>query len=394
MEQNVTQRYLETNAWEIIENIKAWVTEGSRVLYSTSEGWARINNVNILIPSSWPGVDHLQPRMGHVYIHEDAEIRVETTSPLYGDFPTTVQTGDCGDQGDFIQVSDVFLTTHVPDDKDPLGPPGQLFVYEWSRLRYGVFPEHGYPGDPLYPMFYGALTEFGSEAKPNLCTNVEPEGHKHTKDSTSSSCQTDPSTGLPAADCYFTATGPAALRSSIMAIPGLEGVDQWSSPADNCDDLPNKQNVMCGGKSAGEVVKEHPDFRGFQPASTIFSTPPAPTFNVISPIDTEFPYVFVLDYSGSMGSANRENRMELGVKRFLEVDADFDLELPVGIVRFADASSSSTYVAHEISPVVDTQVREGLKKVILNFTSGHIRSRKVQFLPISFLKPLRTDKHF
>ena len=69
------------------------------MLYSTSQGWAYINTVNILIPRSWPGVEHLQPRMGHVYIHEDAEIRVEATSPVYGDFPTTVQTGDCGEQG-------------------------------------------------------------------------------------------------------------------------------------------------------------------------------------------------------------------------------------------------------------------------------------------------------
>ena len=133
------------------------------MLYSTSEGWARINNVNILIPSSWPGVEHLQPRMGHVYIHEDAEIRVEATSPLFGDFPTTVQNGDCGDQGDFIQVSDVFLTSHVPDPAKPLGPPGQLFVYEWSQFRYGVFSEHGYPGDALYPVFYPALTEQGKK---------------------------------------------------------------------------------------------------------------------------------------------------------------------------------------------------------------------------------------
>ena len=148
---------------EIIENIKTWITEGSRVLFSTSEGWAHINNVNILIPSSWPSVEHLQPRMGHVYIHEDAEIRVEATSPVYGDFPTTVQTGDCGEQGDFIQVSDVFLTSHVPDPAKPLGPPGQLFVYEWSRFRYGVFSEHGYPGDALYPVFYPALTEQGKK---------------------------------------------------------------------------------------------------------------------------------------------------------------------------------------------------------------------------------------
>ena len=54
------------------------------------------------------------------------------------------------------------------------GPPGQVFLYEWSKLRYGVFEEHGYPGDPLYPMFYSKqiFTANGpmSVYKPNVCT--------------------------------------------------------------------------------------------------------------------------------------------------------------------------------------------------------------------------------
>ena len=60
------------------------------------------------------------------------------------------------------------------------GPPGQVFLYEWSKLRYGVFEEHGYPGDPLYPMFYSKqiFTANGpmSVYKPNVCTNIETEG--------------------------------------------------------------------------------------------------------------------------------------------------------------------------------------------------------------------------
>ena len=91
---------LETDSQEIIDNVKAWLTEGSAVLHSTSRGWAHINNVNILIPSSWKNVS-AQPGQS---VHEDAQIRVETSSPVYGDSPFTVQTGDCGDQGEFIQV--------------------------------------------------------------------------------------------------------------------------------------------------------------------------------------------------------------------------------------------------------------------------------------------------
>ena len=93
---------------EIIENIKTWVTEGSNQLYSTSQGWAQFGNVNILIPASWTSVNHTKSGQN---VHEDAEIRVESRSPLYGDTPTTVQNGECGEQGDFIQVSSVILCT-------------------------------------------------------------------------------------------------------------------------------------------------------------------------------------------------------------------------------------------------------------------------------------------
>ena len=27
-------------------------------------------------------------------------------------------------------------------------------VHEWAKLRCGMYEEHGYPGDPKFPMFY------------------------------------------------------------------------------------------------------------------------------------------------------------------------------------------------------------------------------------------------
>ena len=45
-----------------------------------------------------------------------------------------------------------------------------------------MYEEHGYPGDPSYPMFYyeTEYTENGYEyvLKPTFCTNVEIQGHK------------------------------------------------------------------------------------------------------------------------------------------------------------------------------------------------------------------------
>ncbi len=50
------------------------------------------------------------------------------------------------------------------------------------RFRYGVFEEHGYPGDPVYPLYYleTQLSDQGGYEdvpKPNFCTDRDIEGH-------------------------------------------------------------------------------------------------------------------------------------------------------------------------------------------------------------------------
>ena len=87
-----------------IENIKHWVTEGSQSLYSASQGWAHIHHVYILVPASWAPLNNSEEAHEG---HEDAQIRVELSSSIYGDTPFTLQTGECGEEGEFIQVPSV-----------------------------------------------------------------------------------------------------------------------------------------------------------------------------------------------------------------------------------------------------------------------------------------------
>ena len=55
-----------------------------------------------------------------------------------------------------------------------------------SACRYGVFDEHGYPGDPLYPLFYyetvedgdGGGDDFRYVLRTSFCTNQELDGHR------------------------------------------------------------------------------------------------------------------------------------------------------------------------------------------------------------------------
>ena len=60
-----------------------------------------LTQVYILVPSSWAFIEGSED--AH-QVHEDADIRVEVTNNLYGDTPFTLQTGECGEQGEYIQV--------------------------------------------------------------------------------------------------------------------------------------------------------------------------------------------------------------------------------------------------------------------------------------------------
>ena len=95
----------ETDSEATIEGIKQWITKGSATLHSASQGWAQFNKVSILIPSTWGPVPDAEDANN---VHEDAEIRVEPPSIMFGDSPYTLQTGECGEEGDYIQVNIMF----------------------------------------------------------------------------------------------------------------------------------------------------------------------------------------------------------------------------------------------------------------------------------------------
>ena len=254
-------------------------------------------------------------------------------------------------------MSDKFLTDHLLAADSVFGPPGQVFVYEWSKLRYGVFSEHGYPGDSLYPMFYHKQiwTADGTEitVKPNLCTNVEPEGSSQTV--SGEECQTDPVSGLPATDCIFSATLTDGLTSSVMALPYLPGNIHWCDRTEehvHDDELPTKHNTFCAGENVFDVVRRHEDFQNFQPSIDEVNT--TPNFTLLRPGNLAGSFVFVLDNSGSMyGNAERSERMKKGVERFMLVDVDLNKQFSVGAVKF----SKDAQIIHDVVQINDENVR-------------------------------------
>ena len=62
---------------------------------------------------------------------------------------------------------------------------GKTMVHEWAKLRWGVYEEHGYPGDTKFPIFYlkSTWTVNGPENRVviNLCLNSDPVGYEQVK---------------------------------------------------------------------------------------------------------------------------------------------------------------------------------------------------------------------
>jgi len=350
----------------VIENIKVWLTEGSASLHKATHGWAKINSVKILLPSSWS----YQANEAVTEDFESAEIQVQLPSSIYGEGPYTRQNGGCGDSGDNIQVGYPFIQKGIVSETY-FGPLGQVFVHEWSKYRYGVFEEFGYPGDPLYPMYYykqsWTATGQTNVLTPNFCTNIMVEGDQYDLADQDESCSFDESNGLPNKDCLYLVTGPANIKSSIMAVPYLEGNTQYSE--DNEDfihhpDIPTKHNAKCDGRSVFSVVLDHPDFVGY---SNIHENEniTMPKFEVIKPRDMDnLPYVFVLDASNSMqnpkppapASGTRINRLKVAATRFLLAGAKDGM--PIGAVRFSDNTPEALRVIYDIKKMNDSTKQE------------------------------------
>ena len=153
------------------------MSRGSSELFYATEGLAYIDSVNILLPSTW--TNKFNGTVTSEYFYDDGDIRINTYNPLYMDNPYTFQPGNCYERGKYIHLTPEFIM-NLNNTSENFGPLEKVFVHEWSKYRYGVFEEFGYPGDKQYPLFYyeQLYTDNGpvQELRPNFCTDENLQG--------------------------------------------------------------------------------------------------------------------------------------------------------------------------------------------------------------------------
>ena len=260
-------------------------TAGSLVLHRATNFTAspvHFSQVTILTPSDWSDSD-CEARLGTVngntlYKHPDLLIVPGEAGPRH-----TVQGAGCGEAGHQI---------YLPVSQLGGGNSGNLLVSEWARLRYGVFPEMGWSGDPLYPNYY---YEAGHVLPTGSSNTLVTGSWRH--ENSSGGC--DPT--QPGSLCHFSPEGPnTGLVCSLNTRPELETVREWCEAAGSSG--PDQQSLLCPGRSVREVIASHGDFASASlSASTSHLAPPPPvTFNIVRRPQPK--YILIIETSARMMS--------------------------------------------------------------------------------------------
>ena len=149
---------------DVIDQIKHLMVEASRELLIATRNRAYFKQIKILLPKTWTNTEFDQPLEGEFF--EDAEIRVDRPNPVYSDAPYTLRGSGCGEPGSYIHFTPgtgekfcllfflQFSDAGFLNDNAAYGNIGKVLVHEWAKLRWGVFEEHGYPGDDQFPLFF------------------------------------------------------------------------------------------------------------------------------------------------------------------------------------------------------------------------------------------------
>ena len=140
-----------------------------------------------------------------------------------------------------------------------------MVVQEWAKLRWGVFEEHGYPGDQTFPLFFYKVFSLGNKTLElsdcvvspqtihtasgerqvltrNFCTNSPLVG-READARTGGPCAYDEATSLPEEHCMFYADQATAATASYMALPYLDSVKNFCDITEDITDVNEPSQV-------------------------------------------------------------------------------------------------------------------------------------------------------
>ncbi|KAF0288508.1 Calcium-activated chloride channel regulator 4A [Amphibalanus amphitrite] len=297
------------------------VGNASSYLYTATSRRAFFRDVTVVVPSSWPRscTGGATPGQATTQSYLTSDVRVSSAHPVYGAAPWTHQAGLCGQPGAFVQFAADYVAS---GDTETYGDQARVLVHEWAKYRWGVFEEAGYAEDPLYPSFYQLLA---GEWAPTGCADapvagtVEPSGCEES----SNTC-----TFVP----FLNETNDA-VASSVMYLQALRQVKNFCDDSNHVSSAPTKHNLLCGEKSAWEVMEAHEDFHNGNNPPNANATPPEVDFRVVKATTDRF--FFLLESTVTMRQQERWDYVSNSIRKFINWDAPTGIQ--VGIGHFGSA---------------------------------------------------------
>ncbi|CAL4067890.1 unnamed protein product, partial [Meganyctiphanes norvegica] len=289
---------------QILHGLKNVLRVFSQKLMSTTGGRASLRAVTIALPRSW--------RMGGsrncsvwgplttAAVLSDTHIHIYPTLPLHGDLPWTQQSQGCGRPGDFIQIGGNLLKETSTASNDNTA---RLLLAEWVKFRWGIFTEHGYRNDTIYPE-----------------TFIIPE-----------------TTELQVNGC----------RTQGTDIP-------FCTESDHRPEAPNKHNAQCVGRAAWDIIKLSQDFRDGSNRPSKSKNPLIPSLRFVQPGVPRI--MLVVEDTSVMNVQHNWEFMRKAVRRLIVYDLPDGAH--IGIVVFNSVATTTASIS-EMDSESDVRQRIG-----------------------------------
>ncbi|OXA45750.1 Calcium-activated chloride channel regulator 4A [Folsomia candida] len=224
----------------------------SDLLHYTTSGRFSIQNVDILVPDHWDvGIDGASTFQSY----EEADFKISHTFSL----PFVNNPNPCGLPGYDMQLPYNFFDF---GDSGNYGRLGTALLVQFARLRFGVWEEHGFPGDSKFPYYWKRL--LGREWEINACTNV-PIGGVYKTIPSGAPCGPDPddvdNLYPPRSDCRFFPNEFQTANSSLMSYHYLPTFEAFCKNETHDVSQPTPQNYYCRYTSVMDVMKNTSDWK-------------------------------------------------------------------------------------------------------------------------------------